>query len=386
MEEKESKGRSKINLKRINDILNTSHKLLKIVYVLVAVLAVYVFIKIFQELSIKKILLDIFSILIPLFIGIAIAWLFNPLVKWLEKHKVKRIFGVIIVYLIILSSLGLLLGTLIPILYEEIVSFASSIPNLASELEKSMNGFINRFNNIDGINIESVQENVMLQIEKFGSDLSTSLPTILINTISGFVSGISDFVMGLIIGFFFLLSFDNIGGTLASFIPHKHKNDIDKLCNVVEKSLRNYIFGVLIDAVVILVICWITFSLIGLRAPLLFAVFCAITNVIPYFGPYIGAVPALIVGFSMSPTVGLLTLVAIVAIQFFEGNFLQEYIMSKTTKLHPVTIIIGLLIFGHYWGIVGMVISTPLIAILKQLYIFFDERFNFFGNGGEVNE
>lgn len=384
MEEKELKGKSRS--RKINDILNTSHKLLKIIYILVIVLAIYIFIKIFQELSIKKRLLDILSILIPLFIGIAVAWLFNPLVKWLEKHKVKRIFGVIIVYILLLSFLGLLLGTLIPILYEEIISFASSIPNLAAELEKGLNGFISKFDNIDGVNIESIQKNVMSQIDSFGNNLSSSLPTILINTISGFISGISDFAMGLIIGFFFLLSFDNIGYTLASFIPHKHKEDVDKLCNVVEKSLRNYISGVLIDAVVILVICWITFSLIGLRAPLLFAVFCAITNVIPYFGPYIGAVPALIVGFSMSPTVGLLTLVAILTIQFFEGNFLQEYIMSKTTKLHPITIIIGLLIFGHYWGIVGMIISTPLISILKQLIIFFYDRFDFLGSGGEVNE
>jgi predicted PurR-regulated permease PerM len=125
------------------------------------------------------------------------------------------------------------------------------------------------------------------------------------------------------------------------------------------------------------------FSLIGLRAPLLFALFCAITNVIPYAGPYIGAVPALIVGFATSPTIGLLTLIAIVIIQFFEGNFLQEMIMSKTTKLHPVTIISGLLIFGHFWGIFGMVISTPLLAVVKQIYLFLDEKYDFFKSDDE---
>ena len=120
--------------------------------------------------------------------------------------------------------------------------------------------------------------------------------------------------------------------------------------------------------------CGVVFSIIGLKAPLLFAIFCAITNVIPYIGPYIGAVPALIVGFSISPTVGLLTGASIIVIQFFEGNFLQEYIMSKTTKLHPVTIIIGLLIFGHFWGIIGMAISAPVIGILKIVFNFFDRK------------
>ena len=131
---------------------------------------------------------------------------------------------------------------------------------------------------------------------------------------------------------------------------------------------------------VVFAICSVVFSLIGLRAPVLFALFCAITNVIPYVGPYIGAVPALIVGFAISPTVGLLTLIAIVIIQFVEGNFLQAMLMSKTTKLHPVTIIMGLLIFGHYWGIIGMVLSTPIIAVLKQIYLFFDEKYDFFKN------
>ncbi len=71
---------------------------------------------------------------------------------------------------------------------------------------------------------------------------------------------------------------------------------------------------------------------------------------------------------------GLLTTASIVVIQFFEGNFLQEYIMSKTTKLHPVTIIIGLLIFGHFWGIIGMAISAPVIGILKIVFNFFDRK------------
>ena len=116
--------------------------------------------------------------------------------------------------------------------------------------------------------------------------------------------------------------------------------------------------------------------IVGLRAPLLFGLFCGITNVIPYAGPYIGGAPAVIVGFSRGPVVGVLTLISIIIIQFLEGNFLQPVIMSKTTKLHPVTIIVGLLIFGHFFGIVGMVISTPLIAVLKSITVFFLEKFN----------
>ena len=75
--------------------------------------------------------------------------------------------------------------------------------------------------------------------------------------------------------------------------------------------------------------------IVGLKAPLLFGLFCGLTNVIPYAGPYIGGAPAVIVGFSQSPTIGILTLVVIAVIQFLEGNFLQPVIMAKSTKLHP---------------------------------------------------
>ena len=74
---------------------------------------------------------------------------------------------------------------------------------------------------------------------------------------------------------------------------------------------------------------------------------------------------------------GILTLVVIIVVQFLEGNFLQPLIMSKTVKLHPVTVILGLLVFGHFWGILGMIISTPLIASVKAIINFFDDKYDF---------
>ena len=88
----------------------------------------------------------------------------------------------------------------------------------------------------------------------------------------------------------------------------------------------------------------------------------------------------------MSPTIGFLTLISIVVIQFFEGNFLQEYIMSKSTKLHPVTIIIGLLIFEHLWGIIGMAISVPVIAVLKIVLTFAEKKLKLFDYAVSVEE
>ena len=109
---------------------------------------------------------------------------------------------------------------------------------------------------------------------------------------------------------------------------------------------------------------------------MVFGLFCAITNVIPYIGPYIGGAPAVLVGFSMSPMTGICALIAVVIAQLLESYFLQPLVMGKTMKLHPVTIMIGLLVFGHFFGILGMIFATPTISILKTIFTFINDKFS----------
>ena len=109
---------------------------------------------------------------------------------------------------------------------------------------------------------------------------------------------------------------------------------------------------------------------------MIFGLFCAVTNVIPYIGPYIGGAPAVIVGLSISPMTGICTLIAVVIAQLLESNFLQPLVMGKTMKLHPVTIMIGLLLFGSFFGILGMILATPIIAIIKTILLFINEKFS----------
>ncbi len=120
-------------------------------------------------------------------------------------------------------------------------------------------------------------------------------------------------------------------------------------------------------------------TLAGLKAPLVFALFCAVTDIIPYFGPYIGGIPAVIVGFTISPITGICVLISIIIVQLLENNFYQPLIMGHTMKLHPVTIMLGLLIFQHFFGIIGMVVATPVIACLKILFIFINEKLDILG-------
>ena len=118
----------------------------------------------------------------------------------------------------------------------------------------------------------------------------------------------------------------------------------------------------------------IFYGIIGLPSALLFGLICGITNIIPYIGPWIGGAICVIVGLTVSPLTGILAGVVAFAIQQVDGMILQPLIMSKTMKLHPVTIMLGLLIFEHFFGIIGMIIATPVIATIKVILMFIDER------------
>ena len=196
-----------------------------------------------------------------------------------------------------------------------------------------------------------------------------------VNIISSLFSGLGTILIGLVIGFYLLISVDGTDN-LINLLPKKMQETTRDLLTEIDGSFRSFVQGALLDSTFVFIITSIGFSLIGLKAPLFFGLFCGITNVIPYAGPYIGGAPAVIVGFSQGIPTGLLTLVVIVLIQFLEGNFLQPLIMSKTTKLHPVTIMLGLLVFGYFWGIIGMVISTPIIAASKAILMFLDEKYD----------
>ena len=117
------------------------------------------------------------------------------------------------------------------------------------------------------------------------------------------------------------------------------------------------------------------YSVIGLSTPLLFGLICGITNIIPYIGPWIGGAICVIVGFTISPMVGIFAALVAFAIQQIDSIILQPLVMGKTMKLHPVTIMIGLLVFGYFFGMIGMIFATPIMAGVKIIINHFDEKF-----------
>ncbi len=367
-----------INTKKLNELIHLSTLVIKILTIFLIIAGVYAGIIILKEIKILSLLFNILKIISPLFIGLIIAWLLDPIVTYLSKKKIKRVFGTLICYIVIFLLIFLIVGSLVPVLYDQINDFVTTtIPSLFETFKNVINNIFDSLKNIDGFDSVSMKGEVFKKLEAYATELTSTLPTILVNIIASLFSSIGSFAVALVIGFFLLLNMDENVENLYSLIPKKYRNETKRLLQSLNKPLKRFVNGALLDSTLIFVISAIGFSIIGLKAPLLFALFCGITNVIPYVGPYIGGAPAVVVGLTQSTTIGIITLVFIAIVQALEGNLLQPLIMSKTTKLSPVIIILGLLVFGHFFGIWGMVLSTPILGALKELINFFDEKYDF---------
>ncbi|HHW68741.1 MAG TPA: AI-2E family transporter [Tenericutes bacterium] len=364
-----------VDTKKLNELISVGRKILSIAYVLLIILGVYSIIIVLKELNTLPFIFKLLKIASPLFIGIIIAWLFDPLVRFLNKKGLKRSIGAAVTYAVILGALILIISAIIPLISEQLNDFAKTIPSVFDSIESWIDGIFDKFSDVENLDITSTKQEIFTKIENFGVTITEELPDMTFKFVKTFFSGMGTFLVGLIIGFYLLISFDN-ASDIITFIPNRFQEDTRKLVDEINNTLRKFVQGALFDATLIFILSLIGFSIFGLKAPALFALFCALTNVIPYVGPYIGGVPAVIVAFSQNATTGILILIFIVIVQFLEGNFIQTLIMSKTTKLHPVTIMLGLLIFGYFWGILGMLISTPVIAVLKVIFVFFDEKYN----------
>lgn len=363
-----------LDITSLNEVINTGKRFMNIAYFMALVAVILLGTYLIKEWQILDFIKEFLVVISPIFIGFVIAWLFAPLVEKLENKKVPRILSTIIVYLLFLGGLFLVVYAFVPTLINQIKDFIDTIPGILSELKDLTNGLFSTL----GSTGDTLKEQVYGTIESLGVGLTKNLPDTIFNLGKGLVSGGMTFILGLMIGFYMLFDFDKIGDFIEENIPKRWKNGYKDLSGRLNTSLRSYLQGLFLIMLLVFITQSIGLTLAGLEAPLIFALFCAITDIIPYFGPYIGAIPAIIVGFTISPITGVFVIISILVVQLLENNFYQPLIMGHTMKLHPVTIMIGLLIFQHFFGILGMVIATPVIACLKVFTGFINEKLDIF--------
>lgn len=364
---------SEVDFTSLNEILEIGKRLIHIIYAVTIVVLVLLATYVLREWKILHFLGELLVVISPIFIGIIVAWLFDPLVTWLQKKKIPRILGCIIVYLLLIAVIFLFMYAFVPIFIDQIGDFISTIPDIFSDLKVFANKIFDFFGGA-GADAKLIQNKVYEFLEEFANGLTTNIPNLVFNIGKSIFNGGLNLVLGLMIGFYMLFDFDKLNTTIIKNIPASWRDNYQELGTRINTSLRNYVQGILLIMLLVFITQSIGLTIAGIKAPLIFALFCALTDIIPYFGPYIGAVPAIIVGFTVSPLTGVLCIVSILVVQALENNFYQPLIMGHTMKLHPVTIMVSLLIFQHFFGIIGMVVATPVVACLKVICTFINEK------------
>ena len=371
------KGKEKeVDITSLNNVIRTGRKVLNIGYFMAIICLILLGTYLIKEWSLLKYVGEILVVISPIFIGFIIAWLFDPLVTSLQNKKIPRIVGCLIVYLFIIGVLALISYLLIPALISQVKDFVNSAPAIFDNITDFVLNVVRAFDGNGLVDIADVKKQITSSVTELGLSIGSELPTYVFVIGKAIISGGLNVVLGLMVGFYLLFDFNKVNKTISKFIPVSWKEGYDELTHRINTSLRNYVQGVLMVMTLVFLTQSVGLTLAGLEAPILFALFCAVTDIIPYFGPYIGAIPAIIVGFTISPITGICVVISILVVQLLENNFYQPLIMGHTMKLHPVTIMVGLLLFQHFFGILGMVIATPVIACLKVFLVFFNEKFN----------
>ncbi len=372
--------KDKINYKKVNEVVSLTSKILNLVYIAMIIGIIFIATLLVKEWGILKFVMTILKVATPFFIGFVIAWLFNPLVVKLENRGWNRAVASMVIFLVFILIIFAFFSMLIPTIYTQLNDLIASLPGIFNSLKNWITNFLNNFNSSDMVDVASIEANIFKSMEDLGTNITTNLPSMIMNIVGVVFSGLGTMAISLVVGLYLLFDFNNATDHLLKYIPKTHKYEIETLINQIGEELRKCVRGTLTIACMVFVCDSLGFALAGLKAPILFGLLCGITDLIPYIGPYIGGAAAVIVGFSQNPMTGIIVLSVAVIVQLIENYVLQPVVMSKTVELHPVTIIIGLLIFGHFFGIIGMILAMPIMSLIKVVYRFFATKYDWFNS------
>lgn len=313
----------------------------------------------------------------PFLIAGFLFYLLNPLVKMLMKirikeFKVKRPLAIAIVFLLLISVLGLVISFFIPRLIEQIKSLVIGLPGYLGELQRFLTNLFNN-SHIDWLQkvdlhsyMNKFEGSLTSILKKFILSLTTSLGSVIGTITSVTVTLVTvPFIL-----FYMLKDGEKLVPTVEKFFPEHNRSKVARLLHEMSATLSRYISGQMIECLFVGTFSAIGYSMTGIPYALLVGLFAGITNIIPYLGPYIGLMPALFLAFSKSlPTVFWVIVVCIV-VQQLDGNLVYPNVIGKSLHLHPLTIIIILLVAGNIAGLLGMILGVPLYAVTKVVVKF----------------
>lgn len=297
------------------------------------------------------------DIIALLFIALVIVSAIEPAVNWMHMRKIPRPIGVIIIYVLLFSIIGLSISFLIPPMTEQFKDLYQNLPSYSQNLENYFQGLKDYF---------QTQGNV-LDIQKiignYGGSLSEVSGNIFSRTIGVFSGFISTIVVFALV-FYMAVKQDGISNFVALVVPEKHKEYALSLTSRIKTKIGHWMTGQLFLMVIIFILDFIGLYFIGVPYALSLAIFAGLMEIIPYVGPIVSAIPAIILGLTVSPMTGLLVLLLVFAVQQFENHVIVPQIMKRALGLNPIAVILALLIGLKLGGVLGAILAIPIATAI----------------------
>lgn len=336
----------------------------------------------------------VFDVLMPIVYGLVIAFLLNPIVKRVEKllsprlnkvikkeqtvHRISRSVGVIVSFIIAITVITALFNMLIPELYKSIYDLVVALPSHIDALGARANEFLHE-DTFLGKTLKSVLLESGEALEKWFLDWvqndllrqTNTLMTNLTEGVIGVVNGLIDVLIGFIVAIYLLFGKEKFLGQgrklIYAFNTPRRANIILHLASKTNKTFSGFIIGKIIDSAIIGVLCFIGLSILKMPYTLLVSVIVGVTNVIPVFGPYIGAIPSAILILLVDPMKGLYFIIFIFLLQQLDGNVIGPMILGDSTGLSAFWVMFAILIGGGLFGLVGMIVGVPTFAVIYYI-------------------
>ena len=316
-------------------------------------------------LLLKPIIVSVFAflkaVLGPFIVAMIISYVLNPIVTLLHDRKVPRTAAVLLIYVVFFTFLTVIIVNIIPMFMDQMQELNKHLP----ELMKRTQGLVIDINNSKLLPLgfrDGISKMFIVMEQRISETLIS-----FVNNIGEMVGAFFIILVVPFLAFYILKDFDVFERAVIKFVPKSHRKSTVRLLKDIDEALGSYIRGQLIVCLIAGTLAYIGYLIVGMPYALLLAGIVAITNVIPYIGPFIGAAPALLMASTVSIKMMLLVIIVNTVCQVLEGNIISPQVVGRTLHLHPLVIIFALLVGGQLAGIVGMILAVPIFAACKVI-------------------
>jgi predicted PurR-regulated permease PerM len=314
---------------------------------------------------------DLFvTALIPFFIAAFITYLLHPLVEYIHEKGIPRWAAILLIYFLFFGGIGYGLYKGIPLFIQQLKDLSESLPALV-ETYRNWTKQIHNQTSAWPMEIHARIETMLMQLEQTAANALTMV----INGVKALVNSVILFLLIPFIVFYMLKDIEQLKKAVWYITPKRWREPGIAFLKDIDESLGNYIRGQLFVGSVIGTVAALALWIAGMDYPLLLGFIIGATNIIPYFGPIIGAIPAVILAATVSLKMVLIVAVIIFLLQFLEGNILSPLIVGKSLHMHPIVIMFALFFGGEIAGVLGLVIAVPLLAVLKVALLHWKEHY-----------